>query len=383
MAASTIKNIAIVSNTSWYIYNFRKGLLKELIKSGYTIYAISPRDYFVKEIEALGCNFIELTNINNQGKNPLQDILLTLELKKILKKNQIQCCLFYTPKINIYGNVAIKFTKIRAISTINGLGFVFNEDQPKWLKFTVRQLYKFAFKKLSAIFFQNEEDKKFFLDSNIILPSQNISVVRGSGVNIFEFNYKNSFNPTDKLVFLLSARLIKEKGLYEYFEAAKELKEKYHSVTFALLGLPANNPSSVSLNTIDEFHKNGIIDYWGVSDNISQILNEVDVMVLPSYYREGVPRVLIEGLAKGLPIITTNNVGCRETVDDFKNGFLVPIKDVPSLKLAIEKMINMPMEERIAMGEQSRQKAITEFDEAFNHKKYLQVIKVIFDGLQN
>jgi glycosyltransferase involved in cell wall biosynthesis len=374
-----MKKIAIVSNTSWYVYNFRKGLLKELIKVGYTIYAISPRDHFVKEIEALGCIFVELSNIDNQGKNPLQDILLTLELKKILKKHQIQCCLFFTPKINIYGNVAIKFTNIKAIATINGLGFVFNEDQPKWLKFTVRRLYKFAFKSLSAIFFQNEDDKDFFLKSGIIYNGQNVSVVRGSGVNIYEFNYKSSFNPPDKIVFLLSARLIKEKGLYEYFEAAKELKTKYPLVTFALLGLPADNPSAVSIDIINEFHKNNIIEYWGVSDNVSVILNKVDVMVLPSYYREGVPRILIEGLSKGLPIITTDNVGCRETVDDLKNGFLIPVKDVQSLKSAIEKMINMPMEQRLLMSEQSRKKAVNEFDESLNHKKYLEVIKEIFD----
>jgi glycosyltransferase involved in cell wall biosynthesis len=376
-----MKNIAIVSNTSWYIHNFRRGLLKELISAGYSIYAISPKDHFVKEILDLGCTFLELTNISNKGKNPLQDILLTLELRKILKANQIQCCLFFTPKINIYGNIAIKFTNIRAVATINGLGFVFNKDQPKWLQLTVRQLYKFSFKKLSAIFFQNEEDKRFFLNSKIIRPDQNISVVRGSGVNVIEFNYKNSFNPSGKLVFLLSARLIKEKGLYEYFEAAEELKKKYPSVTFALLGLPADNPSSVSLNTINEFHKNGVIDYWGISDNISEILNKVDVMILPSYYREGVPRVLIEGLAKGLPIITTDNVGCRETVDNLQNGFLIPIKDIKSLKLAIEKMINMPMEERILMSKKSREKAVKEFDESLNHKKYLHVIKEIFNDL--
>ena len=169
--------------------------------------------------------------------------------------------------------------------------------------------------------------------------------------------------------------------MYEYFEAAKEMKKIYPLVTFALLGLPADNPSAVSLDIINEFHKNGIIEYWGVSDNVSQILNKVDVMVLPSYYREGVPRILIEGLSKGLPIITTDNVGCRETVDDLKNGFLIPVKDVQSLKSAIEKMINMPIEERIMMSEQSRQKAVKEFDESLNHKKYLEVIKKIFDTL--
>ncbi len=375
-----MKNIALISNTSWYIYNFRKGLLKKLIAEGYTIYAIAPRDKFVYEIEALGCTFVELKHINNQGKNPIQDILLTLELRKILIANHIHCCLFFTPKINIYGSIAIKFTRIKAIATINGLGFVFNDDQPGWLQFTVRKLYRIAFKKLDAVFFQNEEDKAFFIKANIINGHQTISVVRGSGVNVTEFNNKVSFSDSDKLVFLLSARLLKEKGLYEYIEVARELKKKFSSVTFALLGPPADNPSAVSLDIIKEFHNQGIIDYWGVSDNMSLTLNKADIMVLPSYYREGVPRVLIEGLSKGLPIITTNNFGCRETVDDLQNGYLVPIKDPLSLKSAIERMITIPPEERLAMGKYSRQKAITEFDESLNHQQYLEAIRKLFAG---
>ncbi|CAN5189921.1 glycosyltransferase family 4 protein [soil metagenome] len=370
-----MKNIALVSNTSWYVYNFRKGLLKKLVAEGYNLFAIAPRDKFVAEIEAIGCTFIELKHINNKGKNPVEDILLTLELRKTLIANDIQCCLFFTPKINIYGSIAIKFTNIKAISTINGLGFVFNEGQPAWLQFTVKKLYRFAFKKLEALFFQNEDDKAFFLNANLINGRQSISVVRGSGVNINEFSNKVSFNNSDKLVFLLSARLLKEKGLYEYFEAAKELKKKFTSVTFALLGPLADNPSAVSLDIINGFHKQGTIDYWGVSDNMSDTLNKVDIMVLPSYYREGVPRVLIEGLSKGLPIITTDNVGCRETVDDLQNGYLIPIKDTKSLASAIEKMISIPPEDRLAMGKHSRQKAITEFDEALNHQRYLEVIK--------
>lgn len=372
-----MKNIALVSNTSWYVYNFRKGLLKKLTER-YNVFAIAPRDKFVPEIEALGCIFIELKHINNQGKNPFQDILLTIELRKIFISNHIQCCLFFTPKINIYGSIAIKFTSIKAIATINGLGFVFNDAQPGWLQFTVRKLYRIAFKKLDAVFFQNEEDKAFFKKENIINGSQNICVVRGSGVNVAEFNNKTLFSNSDKLIFLLSARLLKEKGLYEYFDAARDVKKKYGSVTFALLGPPANNPSAVSLNIINDFHNQGIIDYWGVSDNMSNTLNKVDVMVLPSYYREGVPRVLIEGLSKGLPIITTNNVGCRETVDDLQNGYLVPIKDTESLKAAIERMISISAEERLAMGKHSRQKAIAEFDESLNHQQYLEAIRKLF-----
>jgi glycosyltransferase involved in cell wall biosynthesis len=147
-----------------------------------------------------------------------------------------------------------------------------------------------------------------------------------------------------------------------------------------LLGPVGDNPSAVSLEIINGYHKQGVIDYWGVSDNMSDTLNKVDVMVLPSYYREGVPRVLIEGLSKGLPIITTNNVGCRETVDNLKNGYLVPIKDTKALASAIEKMIGILPEDRLAMGKHSRQKAITECDETLNHQRYIEVIKKLMPG---
>jgi len=376
LSSNSINNIAIVSNTSWSLYNFRKGLLQKLIINGFNVFAIAPRDEFVLEIEALGCIFIELKNINNKGKNPLEDILLTLELRKIFKVNKLNFCFFFTPKINIYGCFATKFTNIKVIATINGLGFVFNEDQNKWLKLTVEKLYRLAFKNLEAIFFQNYDDKDYFLNNNIIDKNQHIVVVKGSGANLTEFDQKKNFNPNEKLVFLLSSRLIKEKGIYEYFEAAKNLKTKYPLVTFALLGLQANNPSAIPIEVINKMQATNVINYWGVSNNMTTILNKVDVMVLPSFYREGIPKILIEALAKGLPIITTDNVGCRETVDDGKNGFLVEVKNSKALELAMEKMINMPHFELELMGNFSRNKAELEFDEALNHKAYLAILKL-------
>jgi glycosyltransferase involved in cell wall biosynthesis len=374
LASDSIKNIAIVSNTSWYVYNFRKGLLQKLIETGYTVFAIAPKDKFVQEIELLGCTFIELKNVNNKGKNPFQDILLTLELRKIFITNNVEFCFLFTPKINIYGCIAIKFTTIKAVATINGLGFVFNEDQHKWLKFTVKKLYTIAFKNLKAIIFQNNDDKDYFLRLKIINGLQQIIVVKGSGANLSEFYQKKIFNTNNELVFLLSARLIKEKGVYEYFKAAKNLKQKYPTVTFALLGLEADNPSSIPLSVINEIHQQKVIDYWGNTDNMSDVLNNVDVMVLPSYYKEGIPKILIEALAKGLPIITTDNVGCKETVDDGKNGFLIEIKNTAALEAAMEKMINIPSKELAAMGECSRNKAMQEFDEGFNHQAYLSIL---------
>ncbi|MDB5280528.1 MAG: glycosyltransferase family 1 protein [Ferruginibacter sp.] len=374
MASDTIKNVAIVSNTSWYIYNFRKGLLQKLISAGYNVFAIAPKDKFVKEIETLGCVFIELKHIHNKGKNPFHDISLTLELRKIFKANHLDFCFFFTPKINIFGSLAAKFTGIKTVATINGLGFVFSEGQPGWLKFTVEKLYTIAFKNLKAIIFQNNDDKNYFLQNKIIDHRQEIIVVKGSGANLIEFNQKTFFNTGNRLVFLLSARLIKEKGLSEYFEAAKNLKQKYPDITCALLGLEADNPSSIPLQIVEKMHEQKIIDYRGGTDDMSSVLNTIDVMVLPSYYREGIPKILIEALAKGLPVITTNNIGCKETVDNGENGFLIEIKNASALEAAMEKMILMTAEDLARMGKLSRAKAELEFDEAYNHKAYISIL---------
>ncbi len=372
-----MKNIAIVSNTSWYIYNFRKGLLSELVSQGFCVYAIAPKDKFVEEIKAIGCTFIELKKINNKGRNPFQDIAFILELYGIFKKHSIDCSLLFTPKINIYGSIAAKFCKTKAIATINGLGFVFNEGQSDLLRYIVKGLYRFAFRGLPVVFFQNNEDKDIFIQSKIVNSEQRVCVVRGSGVNLEEFYQKTQFNSSGKLTFLLSARLIKEKGILEYFEAAKGLHEKYPEVKFALLGVKTDNPSAVPDQIIDEFSENGVIDYWGLSDAMSTTLDVVDVMVLPSYYREGIPKVLIEALAKGLPIITTDNVGCKETVDNGRNGYVIPVKDVDALARAMENIIHLSMEERLNMSNYSRNKAIAEFDERENHNAYINQIRVL------
>ena len=141
------------------------------------------------------------------------------------------------------------------------------------------------------------------------------------------------------------------------------------------MGVVADNPSAISVDVITQLYKEGVIDSWGSSDNMSETLNKVDIMVLPSYYREGIPKVLIEALSKGLPVITTDNVGCRETVEDGKNGYMIPVKDVVALSTAMEKIIQLSPEQREEMGKYSRQKAINEFDEKNNHLKYIDVIK--------
>lgn len=374
MVTVSLKNIAIVSNTSWSLYNFRKGLIQHFIDAGYTVFAVAPRDKFVAEIEQLGCAFIELQHINNKGTNPLEDLLLARELRQIFRTKGIGYCFLFTPKINIFGSMAAKFTSTKVVVTINGLGHVFTDGQPRWLQYTVKRLYALAFKNLEAIFFQNNDDKDYFLDFNLIQLHHKIRVVKGSGANLTTFDQKYDFNKNNQLVFVLSARLIHEKGLYEYFEAAKLLKAKFPNVTFALLGLEANNPSAIPLSVIEDMHDKKIIDYWGATDDMSEMLNKVDVVVLPSYYKEGIPKILIEAMAKGLPLITTQNVGCKETVEEGKNGFLIPVKDAAALHKAMEKMIRMSTEQLSAMGANSREKAELEFDEKYHHEAYLSIL---------
>lgn len=368
-------SVAVVSNTSWSIFNFRKGLITRLVEQNYSVYVIAPEDKFVAEIKQLGCTFVPLTKISNKGKNPIKDLQLLLELKKLIRQHQIQYCFFFTPKINIYGCFATKFTRVKSVATINGLGFVFNEDQPKWLKVLVKSMYRLAFRHLKAVYFQNQEDRDFFISNKIVSSRHQLKVLKGSGVNLEEFQQKKHFNDAEDLVFLLSARLIKEKGIYEYVEAAKAIKLQYPRVHFQLVGLTANNPSAISANDISSFQQQGIIEYLGTTDNMSETLNDVDVLVLPSYYREGIPKILIEGLSKGIPLVTTNNVGCKETVEDGVNGYLVPVKDVAGLEKAMTTLIKMPIEQRIRMGEEGRKKAVNEFDETFNHQQYLEFIR--------
>ncbi len=374
MVPSTAQRIAIVSNTSWYVYIFRRSFIEKLVQQGFTVYVIAPKDKFVTELEALGAHFIEVQNMQNKGINPIKDLRLMWELRSIFTKHKINSALFFTPKANIFGSIACKFCRTKSIVTVNGLGFVFSDEQPAWVRFIVKMLYKFSFSGVKGIVFQNTEDRDYFLQHSLIHASQPIFHVRGSGVNVHEFNKKRQFNPGTELHFLLSARMIREKGINEYVQAATTLKKEYPLTKYILIGLEADNPSAIPMDVIHDLHTKGVLEHRGSSYDMNATMNEVDVLVLPSYYREGVPRVLLEGMAKGLPLITTDNVGCRETVVDGYNGYLIPVQDAGSLTSAMRKMIELNPQSFALMSNNSRLKAESEFNEDANHDVYLKII---------
>lgn len=364
--------ILITSNTSWYLYNFRKNTILSLINAGYQVVAVSPKDEYSKKLSNLGCEFIHIS-IDQGGTNPIKDIKTFFSFLKIYSKIKPSVVLNFTPKNNIYSTFAAKFFKAKVINNIAGLGMVFiNESLTAKL---ARLLYKVSQHKADKIFFQNEDDRKLFLDNKLA----DVSItdrLPGSGVDLSRFTLQPAKG--DGVVrFLLIARMLYDKGIGHYVEAARTLRAKYgESVEFQLLGfVGVNNPSAVTESEMQAWVDEGIVHYLGVSDCVEQNIAQVDCMVLPSFYREGVPKSLLEAGAMGKPIVTTDNVGCRETVDDGVNGYLCELRSTDSLIEKLELMIQMTHEQRLEMGRQSRLKIEREFDEQIVINKYLDAVK--------
>ena len=364
--------IAISSNTSWYLYNFRKNTILALIEQGYQVVAIAPEDEYSTKLSELGCEFIHI-NIDQGGTNPVRDFKTFFDFYRIYQVKNIDVVLNFTPKNNIYSTLAANFNGTKSINNIAGLGILFiNESITSKI---ARFLYKISQTKASKLFFQNEDDRALFLEKKI---STTVETERlpGSGVDLTRFTLTPA--PDDgKVRFLLIARMLYDKGIAQYVEAARALKEKFtDKVEFQLLGfLDVNNPSAVSKEDMQAWVDEGIVNYLGISDIVEQDIAKIDCMVLPSYYREGVPKSLLEAGAMGKPIVTTDNVGCRETVDDGVNGYLCELRSTESLIEKLELIINKSHQERLAMGEKSRLKIQNEFDEKIVINKYLQAIK--------
>jgi glycosyltransferase involved in cell wall biosynthesis len=364
--------IAISSNTSWYLYNFRKNTILSLIKEGYKVIAIAPQDEYSIKLSDLGCEFIHI-NIDKGGTNPVRDLQTFINFYRIYKKKNIDVVLNFTPKNNIYSTLAAHFNGTQSINNIAGLGVLFiNESITSKI---ARFLYKISQSKASKLFFQNEDDRQLFLEKKLTtkVPTDRLP---GSGVDLSRFTLTPAADD-NKVRFLLIARMLYDKGIQQYVDAGRTLRQKYgDKVELQLLGfLDVDNPSAVSTSDMNSWVEEGVINYLGVSDNVEREIAKVDCMVLPSYYREGVPKSLLEAGAMGKPIVTTDNVGCRETVDDGVNGYLCELRSSESLIDKLELIINKTHLERLAMGDKSRLKIQNEFDEQIVITKYLDAVK--------
>lgn len=348
----------LVSPKNRTAYNFRGDLIKEIISCGYEVIVTGPNRDNVDKIEELGARFEEIP-MNKNGVNPLHDLKYLFALKKLFKKEKPDVTLGYTSKPVIYGSIAAKLSKVpHVVAMVTGAGYAFTakSTKAKVIKLIMSLLYKTAFCCANTVIFQNNDDKEQFVKEKLVKETKTV-IVNGSGVNTQKFTVAPF---PERTTFFMLSRVMYSKGIREYLEACEIVKEKYPEVRCMLLGACEGIQDSISHEQLKTYVDRNIIEHFGETDTVADYYKQCSVYVLPSY-REGTPRTVLEAMAMGRPIITTDAPGCKETVIDGKTGFLVPVKDAEEVA---EKMIEFIENPDLikTMGKESLEYCINKFD---------------------
>ena len=354
------------------LLNFRSELIKDILKKGNEVIASSSKldPDSASHMKKLGITY-ESIFLNRHGLSLRGDIKTLADLLKLFKKRDPNLVLAHGIKLVIWGGISARIRKIPFFALITGLGFAFQGTtfRRKLLTRLVSFLYRIALKNSKAVIFQNEDNRKIFIDKNIVTPSKT-HIVNGSGVDINKYTFTKI--PESKLSFLLVSRLLGEKGLREYAEAAKIVKEKFSDVEFKIVGTQDNSLDAISIEEVMSWSK--YVDYEGPTNDVRPYIKKCHVYVLPSYH-EGLPRSTLEAMSMGRPILTTNASGCKETVDENINGFLVPIGS--SKELAKRMIWFVKNRDEIkSMGEQSRKIVEKRFDVRKVNKEMLKILEI-------
>jgi len=367
------QKILITANTTWNLVNFRAGLIITLVAKGFEVIAVAPEDGYGEQLERLGCRYISLA-MDNKGTHPVHDFQLMLGFLKIFLREKPDVVLAYTVKPNVYASLAAQIAGVSTINNISGLGTAFIRGG--WMAALVSLLYRAGLRRSTRVFFQNDDDRTLFLEKGLVKRSKS-DLLPGSGINLEHFNaieYGSVDHSGDGLVFLMVARLLWDKGVREYVEAARMVRKRHPETRFQLLGfLDVKNQTAVPREDLELWVREGIVEYLGTSDDVRPFLSRADCVVLPSY-REGTPRSLLEAAAMAKPLIATDVPGCREVVKEGINGYLCEVRNSNDLADKIMKFVVLPSDLRLQMGSQSRNIAETYFDEQIVIRKYLNVI---------
>ena len=340
------------------MYNFRGDLIREIIRRGYNVSVTGPDETGTDEIRRTGAR-LKVIPLDKAGVNVFADLRYLYRLFRFLRREKPEATLGYTIKPVIYGGIAAKLAGVKNInSMVTGAGYLFTAKTVKarLLLFFVRFLYRIGLKCADTVIFQNPDDMKEFIDGRLVEKSR-CRLVNGSGVNMEKFT-PSEF--PEKVTFFMLSRILRSKGVLEYLEAAEKVKTKHPEIRCILLGAVEDLQDSIPFAQLQPYIEGGFIEYFGETPDVSDYYRQSSVYVLPSY-REGTPRTVLEAMAMGRPVITTNTNGCRETVIDGKNGFLVPIQDADALAGKMEWFVeNRPMI-RI-MGKESLALCMERFD---------------------
>ena len=345
-------------------------LIRRLKKKGYKVLVLTEFDGYEhlirSEVDGINPLFI-----SRKGVNPFVDFLTIVDLARYFLKIKPEILLTFTIKPVIYGSIAAKLFKVPSIVMITGLGTAFITDN--WVSSIVKRLYRFALSSVDVIFFQNVDDKKIFVEYKLV-DTKICRYVPGSGVDIDKFAY-STLPDTGEITFLLIARMLWDKGIGEFVDAARAIKLKYSNVRFQLLGpLGVQNRSSIKKIQVEAWHNEGIIEYLGQTDDVKSFIENACCIILPSY-REGTSRVLLEAASMGRPLIASNVPGCREVVQDGVTGLLCEPRNYLDLSQKIECMIGLPYKARQSMGIKGRDKIENEFRQEIVCDLYIDAIQ--------
>ncbi|WHY00419.1 glycosyltransferase family 4 protein [Neobacillus sp. DY30] len=359
--------ILILANFGMGLYNFRKELIEELINNNNEVYISLPNDEYVPKLKSLGCKFID-TPVSRRGTNPITDFKLLMNYKRIISSIKPNVVLTYTIKPNVYGGLACRMSNVTCIANITGLGTAV--ENGGYLQKITMLLYRISLKKAKCVFFQNKENEELFIKKKIVNGKHKI--IPGSGVNLNHYSLLDY--PLEKSInFLFISRVMKEKGIDQYLDAATFIKRKYPNTVFNIVGFCEDTYEE----KLKDMQDKGIIKYHGKQSDVREFHKISHCTIHPTYYPEGMSNVLLESAACGRPIITTNRSGCREIVDDGVNGYVINQEDSEDLIQKIEKFLQLSYGYKKQMGLAGRKKVEKEFDRKIVVDNYLEQIENI------
>ena len=362
-------HVVLAANDLWNVLNYRAGLIRALQGAGYRLTVMAPAGPHQATVERLGVGFIPVP-MQPRGTSPFADMRTLVRFRRALQDARPAAFLGFTAKPNIYGSLAAHSCGIPVINNISGLGRAFAGRGA--LNSLVTTLYRAALRGSATVFFQNRDDQALF-ERLALVSSNQSALLPGSGVDLMHFASRGK--PRSRpFTFVLAARLLWDKGIREFVEAARLIRSTGPGVRFQILGIAEDGAGAVLKSELDRWQAEGVIDYLGAAADVRGALATSDCVVLPSYYREGIPRILLEAGAMGIPVITSDAPGCREAVEHDVTGLLCQPRSVESLTEAMARMMAMTAEERKRMGAAGRAKMEREFDEVIVHRAYIDAL---------
>ena len=365
--------VLMLVNDTTYAFNLRDQVIERLVMEGYEVIVASQPLLHQDGLKKLGARLIDIQT-NRHGTNPISDLNLLRKYIRIIRDEKPDVVLTYNIKPNAYGGMACRITKTKYLPNITGLGTAV--EIPGIMQKITMKLYKAGIHGAACVFFQNEENRQFFINHKMLRARCKTVLLPGSGVNLDKHKVLGYPEDNETINFLFIARVMKEKGIDLYLKAAKKIHEKYKKTVFHICGYCDDEKYLTLLKNAEDY-----IEYHGEQKDMIPFFEKAHCIVHPSYYPEGMSNVLLEAAAHARPIIATDRAGCRETVEDGKTGYLIPIQNENALVMAIEKFIQLSCNEKKNMGLEGRKKIEKEFNRQTVAQLYIEEVKKI-DKLQ-